>query len=407
MNMFPFPQNAEGCLPPQERMASIRSPILRGHLPARAVPRIAKSQLLRLALAERMCDLMMHQPAVRPVPVQGWQPAYAPHGGVITPLTAQWLPRWETMGCGDTLLTVKAFSKACISTSAADTSAFNHTPRGWKANRLGNSFLDVAPLIEFWSQARRGDLRFDPQVELAIDVFQQVGLAEGTAMGPLGQVECWFAQGYAIASVAVRVNAFVNELGKRGRQVRTARKVHRHEDLHTARGREVRSYLTGALRRHPGSHVMRFELCVSRNTKVGREDEYDFMLEASTRYERELKEMFGTAIVADVRKIDRGNTSRYLVHFLLALDGPRPAELIAIRQTASDRWNAQMQGIGYLVNTNEVDSFVYRGMGKQSGRCESTEIQLIKAAAFLADTDRVIQVGSDGMHDGLIFGICA
>ncbi len=46
------------------------------------------------------------------------------------------------------------------------------------------------------------------------------------------------------------------------------------------------------------------------------------MREASAQYLHGLKRLFGDAVVADIRKIDRGGTSDYLVHVLLALDGP-------------------------------------------------------------------------------------
>lgn len=403
--MFPFPQNKHGGLPPQEPTAGSRSHVSRGRRPARAVPRVAKSQSLRLALCERMCDIEI-QPAVPfPAPARGWQPAYAPQAGVITPPAARSFPRWDTMGYGDHLLMIKAFAKTCISASTATASAFNHTSRGWKANRFGKRFLEVAPAIEFWSRARHDDARFDPQVQLAVDVFQQVGLLEGTAMGSVGRVERWFAQGYAAASVAVRVNAFVVELSKRGQQVSMSRRMQRHEDVHAVRGREVRSYLSGVLKRHPGCSVLRFELCMRRNSMSSKQDEYGFMLDASARYLRDLRQEFGQAIVGDIRKVDRGSTSDYLVHVVLAIDGPSPHELFAIRQTLSEGWTAQTQGLGYQVDCSAVEMFMYRGAGGHASQHESNSSLLDKAAVFLADTDRIIHVGYDEGRDGLLIGI--
>ncbi len=222
-------------------------------------------------------------------------------------------------------------------------------------------------------------------------------------MGPVGQVERWFAQGCAAASVAVLVNAFVAELGKRGRQVGIGRRMQRHEHMHTARRREVRSYVAGVLKRHPGCEVMRFELCMSRNSKLNKQEEYGFMLAASARYLRELKEVFGEAIVGCIRKVDRGATSPYLVHILLVVDGPSVHELDSIRQGVSDQWTAPTQGVGYLIDSNAVDVFRYRGTGSQSRHYDSTASQLDKAVTFLADTDRMIQVGHDGARDGLVW----
>ena len=402
--MFPFPQNTHGALPPQEPTAGSRSHAFRGRRPAQAVPRVAKIQLLRQALAERMCDIEIQQPAPIHAPALVWQPAYAPQGSVATPPADRLFPRWETMGYGDHLLTIKAFAKSCFCASTMTASAFNLTSRGWKASRLGKSFLEVVSVVEFWSRARRDDARFDPQVQLAFDVFQQVGLLEGTAMGPLAQVERWFAQGYAAASVAVRVNAFFAELSKRGQQVSMGRKMQFHEDMHAARGREVRSYLTGGLKRHPGCSFLRFELCMGRNSMSSRQDEYGFMLDASARYLRDLRQEFGEAIVCAIRKVDRGNTSDYLVHVVLAIDGPRPHELFAMRQTLSEGWKAQTQGIGYLIDCSAVGTFMYRGADYHFNQHESSSSLLDKAAVFLADTDRIIHVGYDEGRTGLLIG---
>jgi len=308
------------------------------------------------------------------------------------------------MGYGDNLLKIQAFSRACMSASAAGISPFKHMSRGWKATRLGNSFLEAAPLIENWACRWHGDVRLDPQIQLAVDAFQKTGLSEGTSMGPVGLVDRWFAQGYAVASVAVMANAFASELRKRGQQVSTVGKMQRHEDAHADRGREVRSYLMSVLKHRPACDVMRFELGMSRDSKLNRQEEYDFMLEASARYLRELKEAFGKAIVGDVRKIDRGSTSGYLVHVLLAWDVPSSHELIAIRQAVVDHWNAQSRGIGYLTDCNAVDAFMYRGAGGQLHHYESNESRLSRAVIFLADTDRIIQVGYDGARDGLVLG---
>lgn len=405
--MFPFPRNTHGGLPPPEPKAGSRSHVSRGRRPAQAEPRVAKSQSLRLALSERMCDIEIQPAMPFRAPARGWQPAYVPQGGVITPPAARSFPRWDTMGYGDHLFLIKAFAKTCIAASTGTASAFDHTARGWKANRFGKCFIEVAPVIEFWSRARRDDARFDPQVQLAVDVFQQVGLLGGTAMGSLGQVEHWFAQGYAATSVAVMTNAFVSELRKRGQQASTARTMQRHKDAHAARGREIRSYLTRVLKHHPECDVMRFELCMGCNSKLNQQEEYDFMLEAAACYLRELKKVFGEAIVADIRKTDRGNKSGYLVHVLLAFEGPGTHELMAIRHTVATQWSEQTQGVGYVMDCDAVEAFMYRGAGSPLGYGESTANQLTRAVSFLVDTDSMIQVGFDGMRDGLIFGAIA
>lgn len=402
--MFPFPQNTHGGLPPQEPAAESRSHAFRGRWPTQAAPRVAKSQSLRLALSERMCDIEIQPSMPFSAPARGWQPVYVSQSSVVTPPATRLFPRWDTIGYGDHLLMIKAFAKTCIAASTATASAFNHTARGWKANRFGKSFIDVAPVIDFWSRARHDDARFDPQVQLAVDVFQQVGLWEGTAMGSLGQIERWFAQGYAAASVAVRVNAFIVELRKHGQQVAMARKVQRHEDMHAARGREVRAHLTGVLKRHPGCAVLRFELCMGRNSMSSKQDEYGFMLDASARYLCDLRQEFGEAIVGDIRKVDRGSTSDYLVHVVLAVDGPSPHELFAIRQALSEGWKAQTQGVGYLIDCSAVEMFMYRGAGSHFSQHESNSSLLDKTAVFLADTDRIIHVGYDEGRDGLLIG---
>jgi uncharacterized Fe-S cluster-containing radical SAM superfamily protein len=129
-------------------------------------------------------------------------------------------------------------------------------------------------------------------------------------------------------------------------------------------------------------------------------EEFRFMLEASARYLRRLKEVFGEAIVGDIRKI----MSRYLVHVLLAVDGPSRQELAAIRQALSDHWDAQTQGLEYLIDCSAVDVFMYRGVGDLFDHCESAASQLNKAAIFLVDTDCMIQVGYDGMRDRPVGG---
>lgn len=404
--MFPFPQNTHGGLPPQEPAAGSRSHASRGRWPAQAVPRVAKSQLLRRALAERMCDIGTQQSVLIQPPVRSWQPAHGTEG-IAVPLpapTTRLFPRWETMGYGDGLLMIKAFAKTCISSTATDSSAFGHTARGWKANRLGKGFLDVASRIEACPPTWLGDVRLDPQVQLAVEVFHQVGLGAGTVMGPVGQVERWFAQGYAVSSVAVLVNAFIDDLRKHGRRIGMGRKMQSHESTHAARERGVRSYLRKALKCHPDCSFMRFELCMGRNTESSRREEFAFMREASAQYLHGLKRLFGDAIVADVRKIDRGGTSDYLVYVLLALDGPHSYELAAIRHAFAEQWNDQTKGIGYLIDCDAVDAFMYRGAASLSCYGESTASQLINAVTFLADTDSMIQVGFGSMCDGLILG---
>lgn len=402
--MFPFPQNTQWGSPQTAPAAGSRSHALYGYRTPPPAPRVSKSHSLRLALSERMCDIEV-QPAVPfCAPTPDFQPIYALQGGVIAPPASRLFPRWDTMRYGDSLLMIQAFAKACVATSTADTSAFSHSARGWKANRLGRLFLEVVPVIEAWSRSRHVDTRLDPQMQLAVDVFREVGFLEGTGMGPVGQVECWFAQDFATASVAVRVNAFIDELRKRGGQVGAGRKMQRHDDMHAAQGRELRSYFKGVLKRHSGCSVLRFELCMGRNSKLSPQEEYDFMLEASARYLRELKEVFGEALVADVRKMDRGNTSNYLVHVLLALDGPNAHEMSAIRQTVVHHWGTQTLGVGYLVDCHAVENFMYRGYGSPFGQHESNASRLDKAAVFLADTDRIMHVGYGRVGDGLLIG---
>jgi hypothetical protein len=200
------------------------------------------------------------------------------------------------------------------------------------------------------------------------------------------------------------VNAFIDDLRKHGQRVGMGRKMQSHESTHAAREREVRAYLRKALKRHPDCSFMRFELCMGRNTESSRREEFAFMREASAQYLDGLKQLFGDAIVADIRKIDRGGTSNYLIHVLLALDGPRSCELAAIRHTFAEQWNDQTKGVGYLIDCDAVDAFMYRGAGSLLCYSVSTASQLINAATFLADTDSMIRVGFGGMCDGLILG---
>lgn len=402
--MFPFPHNTPWGSPQMAPAAGGRPHAFHGHLPAQPLPRVPKSNSLRLALSERMCDIEVPPAVPFCAPPPEFQPFYTLPGDDIAPPAARLFPRWNTMHQGESLLMIQAFARACIATRTTEASAFRNSARGWKANRLGKLFLDAVPMIESLSRGRHLDTRLDPQTQLAIDVFEEFGFLEGTGMGPVGQVECWFAQELATASVAVRVNAFIDELRRRGGLVGTDRKIRRHDDMHEARGRELRSYFKGVLKRHTGCSILRFELCMRRNSKLSREEEYDFMLGASARYLSELKKIFGEAMVADVCKMDRGNTSDYLVHVLLALDGPTAHELVAVRQSIVDQWSAETQGVGYLIDCQAVDVFMYRGAGGHPGPHESNAIAFDKAAVFLADTDRLIHVGYGMGRDGLLIG---
>ncbi|KQW61520.1 hypothetical protein ASC92_26695 [Variovorax sp. Root411] len=308
------------------------------------------------------------------------------------------------MGDGDKLLGIQAFSKACMSASAAGTAAFTNTTFGGKPTRLGHRLLAVMPLIEHFARSPCADIRFDPYVRLAIDAFQEAGLLEGTAMGPMGQPACWFGRGYAVLSAATLCNAFVDEIRRCGRQVSTGRDMQRHEDTHAARASGLRSYLADVGKRHADCDVKRFELCMRRTFTINDREEYNFMLEAGTRFLCSVKEQFGEAIVADIHKIDRGATSPYLVHILLALDGPSKQELAAMDQILEERWLAQTHGLGYLIDCNAVGEFMYRGSDTLARQNESIASQLDKAATFLADTDRVIRVGHEGTRDGLVLG---
>lgn len=404
--MFTYPQSTNWNSHPGAPTGGLLGPTftLQGGEAIRPLPRVSKHQALRLALGERMCDIETHSPVQVFAPSREWAPAYPPQGSPAPISVPRPSPRRETMADGDKLLGIQAFSKACMSASAAGTAAFTNTTRGGKPTRLGHSLLEVMPLIEHFARSRCADMRFDPYVRFAIDAFQEAGLLEGTAMGPIGQPVRWFGRGYAVLSAASLCNAFVEEIRRRGRQVSTGREMQRHEDAHAARANGLRSYLADVGKRHADCDVKRFELCMRRTLTLNDREEYNFMLEASVRFLRSVKEQFGQAIVADIHKIDRGATSPYLLHMLLALDGPSKQELAAMDQILEELWLGQTHGLGYLIDCNAVDEFMYRGSGMLARQNESIASQLDKAATFLADTDRVIRVGHEGTRDGLIVG---
>lgn len=404
--MFTYLQNTHWNSQPSVPTSGLFAPIytLPDCQAIQPLPRVSKQQALRLALGERMCDIETRSPVQTFAPSHEWTPVYAPQGSTKPISGPRPTPRRETMGDGDSLLGIQTFSKACMSASAAGTAAFTNTTIGGKPTRLGHSLLEVMPLIEHFARSHRADMRFDPYVGLAIDAFQEAGLLERTAMGPMGHPVCWFGRGYAVLSAAALCNAFVDEIRRRGRGAKTVQNMQRHEDKHAARARELRSYLADVAKRHADCAVKRFELCMHRNSTPTDREEYNFMLEAAMRFLRSVKEQFGAAIVADIHKIDRGATGTYLVHTLLAVDGPSKQELAAMDQILEALWRAQTLELGYLIDCNAVDEFMYRGTGQLAWQNESVASQLDKAAIFLAATDRVICVGHEGTRDGMVVG---
>lgn len=133
-------------------------------------------------------------------------------------------------------------------------------------------------------------------------------------------------------------------------------------------------------------------------------EEYKLIQERSAKLLYDLKTRYGDAIVADIRKIDHGPSGRYLVHILLALDGPNSSELKEFHRTVLDIWDAMFPGIAAMVNCNEFDQFMYRGCGALIRQHESLSSQMDKAVIYLAETDRMIRIGHGEGHDGLLIG---
>lgn len=84
---------------------------------------------------------------------------------------------------------------------------------------------------------------------------------------------------------------------------------------------------------------------MGRNSDPSRREEFAFLREASAQYFHGLKQLFGDAIAADIRKIDRGGTSDYQVHVLLALVGPRSYELAAIRHPSQSNGRTRRKAL--------------------------------------------------------------
>ncbi len=370
----------------------------------------------RLALSERLCTIEAHRLQPATVTPPKWVEVYPPQGthankGLTeTPKPAKaetQFVRLETVSKGDELLKIQAFSKACLSSSAANTLPFKRTSRGWEAtSQVGFSLLEAMPHIERWAQLRHehDDMEFDPLVQIAIDAYLETGLWQGTSLGAIGNTAQWYARGCAFESAAVVCNGYVPYIRQRAQKIGVGRDIQRHHDKHLARARELRSYFSKLAKRHPASSVKRVELCMSRCASLNATEEWKLMVSASKSFVDSVKTAFGTAVVGDVRKLDAGPAGTYLAHVLLALDGPSEQELEEIDETLSELWDVQTSGLGYLIDCNAVAAFTYRGMGAAALPYETIASVLDKAAVFLSDTDRLVHVGYNYSPDGLLLG---
>lgn len=265
--------------------------------------------------------------------------------------------------------------------------------------------LDVLGDLFRVAISRNPDRHFDPYLHLALEEFVACGLIDAIYrnMHPEPNLPMWRA-GHIDPVVANLGNAYVQKVRERANHNQAGRAEQFHRGRCDRAAADVRAYFADLRRQHPRAHIERQELSVQGGWLVASADGLKLLVDASMRLLLELKKRFGEAIVADIRKVDHGPRGEYIVHLLLAVDGPSASELEGLRRAIREVWDEMCPNRGIVVNCNNFEQFMYRGCGAVIRQHESLANQLDKAAIFLAETDRMIRVGFGESHDGLLIG---
>lgn len=360
-----------------------------------------KAQQLALAMEERMVFINAE---VRPSPhSRDVVPAYGePPDTLPTILTSL---DFSDADRGIQLRKVRAFAGLTRSSRGQVVRAFLPQQGHWKPTKVGKALLPLIGTLYGLAHHGSASLHLDPYVQLAIDAYRNCGLHQLVQhrVQMASQPEMWM--GANVDSVTANLcEHFVRALGQSANHNNAGKSELMHKAMHDRRGSELREYLSVVPKQHPGARVLRVELSRLKASWATGRDDFESMIAASTQVLRELKQRYGDAIVADVRKPDIGPTGSTIVHLLLAIDGPTDSELEGLIRTLLGLWDRLFPDQGAVVNCNDFDQFVYRGCGSQIRQHESLADQLDKAAIYLAETDRMIRYGFGAGNDNLLIG---
>lgn len=371
---------------------------------ARAYRPPTKAQQLALAMEERMVFINVE---VRP----------SPHSRDVVPVYGESLDTLPTIRTsldfsdadrGIQLQEVRAFVGLTRSSRRQGVRAFLPQREHWKPTHVGKALLPLIGTLNGLAPRVCANLHPDPYVRLAVDTYRTCGLhqlvQQRVQVAP--RPEMWMG-GYINSVTANLCNTFVQKLSESANHNNAGKQEFMHKTMHDNRCRELREYLSIVPKHHPGAHIVRVELSQLGVSWATMRANSESMVAASTQGLRELKQRYGDAIVADVRKLDIGPAGNTIVHLLLAIDGPTDSEMQGLNRTLLEVWDRLFPNQGAVVNCNDFDQFVYRGSGSLIRQHESLASQLDNAIVFLADTDRLIQVGYDGAGSGLILGTVA
>lgn len=375
-----------GAAAPRDRAASART----------------MAQDSRAALNERLCLIEIQRQPLVPyglhvVPVYGELAASLPVvRASIAPASAD---------RAEVLLQIRTFAKQVRMLRGTGARAFTPLRHYWKVTQVGIALLAVMGDLFALAQLHRLDRRFDPYVQLAVDEFAAAGLIAAILphMLPGPNLDAW-RRGYVDPVIANLSNSFIKRLHERASANQAGRVEQMHKTQNDARARELRSYFSNLVKQHPNAHVERLELTVQGLYQLGQHEKFRHLVDASTRLLKALKHRYGGAIVGDVRKVDHTPTGDYLVHLLLAVEGPGASELDGFRCAIRELWNEMFPDHGIVVDCNDFEHFMYRGCGALIRPHESLKGQLDKAVIFLAETNRMICIGYGEGHDGLLIG---
>lgn len=337
--------------------------------------RIRKEQDVREALNERMCDL---DASMR-----------------VDPRSLSW--------GGNALLDIDRFASRCAASGTSGKLPFRLDRQDWKITDTGRDLLPLLQPLELFSLREKADTQYSPHIQLAIDAFRLKGLHMSPSyLGySIAAVWNWMHGDYAHPTAANLCNAFVQAMGRSGSERAFERRLQAHRTLHDRRTAELQTHFDTLLSQRPRSHLIRLELCVCVISTNRPRDEFRLMLNASTQWVGAVHKQFGKAIVFDVRKIDIAQSGRYMVHVLLAVDGPTEQERPDMREAMHQSWIDLMPYGAYSVNCDAQVLFQHRGTGSQA---KPLAQQLEQALVYFTSTDRFCHVGFGGMLNGLTIG---
>lgn len=307
---------------------------------------------------------------------------------------------------GAQLQEVHAFADLLRLSRSQGVPAFSAHRGYWRPTQVGRALLPVIGTLHSLSYARPSR-HLAPYAQLAVDAYQHSGLHLVVQSGMQFPLDPGMGIGADLNPAIINLcNVFVQQLGERVNHKSADRADMAHRSRCDKVARDVRTYFSGLLKHHPNARVERLELSVQGQDFRIRDSHDDFKLivNSTAQVLAALKQRFGQAIVGDVRKVACGPGGDYLVHLLLAVDGPTASELKGLHRVILDLWNELFPKQGIVVNCNDFEQLRYRGCGAPVREHESLSEQLDKAAIFLAETDRVIRTGFGKGHDGLLIG---